>query len=165
MRDRVAWCPRIEQGDTHMTEAFPDPKLGEPFLLTPGPLSTAFDVKEAMLKDWGSWDDDFRAMTRELRKRKCERSTRDKLNSPGRPPVWQRETLCRFWRAVAEGLSSEDAAVEAGVSAPVGTRWFRSSGGMPPTHLAPSAARQCIAVAMHERGAFTEEPWPFLRRT
>ena len=72
-------------------------------------------------------------------KRKCERSTRDKLNSPGRPPVWQRENLCRFWRAVAEGLSSEDAAVEAGVSAPVGTRWFRSSGGMPPTHLAPSA--------------------------
>ena len=38
------------------------------------------------------------------------------------------------------GLSSEEAAVEAGVSAPVGSRWFRSSGGMPPTHLAPSAA-------------------------
>ena len=72
-------------------------------------------------------------------RRKSERSTRDKLNSPGRPPVWQRENLCRFWRAVAEGLSSEDAAVKAGVSAPVGTRWFRSSGGMPPTHLAPSA--------------------------
>ncbi len=72
-------------------------------------------------------------------RRKSERSTRDKLNSPGRPPDWQRENLCRFWRAVAEGLSSEDAAVEAGVSAPVGTRWFRSFGGMPPTHLAPSA--------------------------
>ena len=52
-----------------MTDAFPDPKLGEPFLLTPGPLSTAFDVKKAMLKDWGSWDDDFRAMTRQLRQR------------------------------------------------------------------------------------------------
>ncbi|MCV6584874.1 MAG: IS30 family transposase [Marinibacterium sp.] len=72
-------------------------------------------------------------------RRKSERSTREKLNSPGRPPVWQRENLCRFWRAVAEGRSSEDAAVAAGVSAPVGTRWFRSSGGMPPTHLAPSA--------------------------
>lgn len=71
-------------------------------------------------------------------RRKPERSTRDKLNPSGRPPVWQRENLCRFWRAVAEGLSSEDAAVEAGVSAPVG-RWFRSSGGMPPTHLEPSA--------------------------
>lgn len=72
-------------------------------------------------------------------KRKSERSTRIKLCSPGRPPVWQRENLCRFWRAVAAGLSSEDAAVAAGVSAPVGARWFRSSGGMPLTQLAPSA--------------------------
>lgn len=52
-----------------MSTAFPDPALGEPFLLTPGPLTTAFEVKEAMLKDWGSWDDDFRAMTRALRDR------------------------------------------------------------------------------------------------
>ncbi len=42
------------------------PKLGEPFLLTPGPLTTAFSVKEAMLRDWGSWDGDFRAMTQSL---------------------------------------------------------------------------------------------------
>ena len=47
--------------------AFPSPALGEPYLLTPGPLTTAFEVKEAMLRDWGSWDDDFRAMTRSLR--------------------------------------------------------------------------------------------------
>ena len=72
-------------------------------------------------------------------RRKSERSTRHKLSSPGRPPIWQRENLCRFWRAVARGLSSEEAAVDAGVSGPVGVRWFRSSGGMPPTHLAPSA--------------------------
>ena len=72
-------------------------------------------------------------------RRKSERSTRRKLSSPGRPPVWQRENLCRFWRGIAAGLSSEEAGVEAGVSAPVGSRWFRSSGGMPPTHLAPSA--------------------------
>ncbi|WP_170428264.1 2-aminoethylphosphonate--pyruvate transaminase [Ruegeria arenilitoris] len=43
------------------------PRLGEPYLLTPGPLTTSYAVKEAMLKDWGSWDDDFRAMTREVR--------------------------------------------------------------------------------------------------
>lgn len=46
--------------------AFPDPKLGEPFLLTPGPLTTAYSVKAAMLRDWGSWDDDFRAMTKSM---------------------------------------------------------------------------------------------------
>lgn len=43
------------------------PRLGEPYLLTPGPLTTSYPVKEAMLCDWGSWDDDFRAMTRRIR--------------------------------------------------------------------------------------------------
>ncbi|MCY1125812.1 2-aminoethylphosphonate--pyruvate transaminase [Frigidibacter sp. RF13] len=46
--------------------ALPAPRLGEPYLLTPGPLTTAYEVKEAMLRDWGSWDADFRAMTRSL---------------------------------------------------------------------------------------------------
>ncbi len=45
------------------------PKMGEPYLLTPGPLTTSYAVKRAMLKDWGSWDDDFRAMTRDMRAR------------------------------------------------------------------------------------------------
>ncbi|TPJ33109.1 2-aminoethylphosphonate--pyruvate transaminase [Mesorhizobium sp. B2-8-3] len=45
------------------------PALGEPYLLTPGPLTTAYAVKQAMLRDWGSWDGDFRAMTAELRRR------------------------------------------------------------------------------------------------
>jgi len=45
------------------------PRLGEPYLLTPGPLTTAYEVKAAMLRDWGSWDGDFRAMTAALRKR------------------------------------------------------------------------------------------------
>lgn len=45
------------------------PRLGEPYLLTPGPLTTSYAVKEAMLRDWGSWDDDFRAMTWDMRAR------------------------------------------------------------------------------------------------
>jgi 2-aminoethylphosphonate-pyruvate transaminase len=45
---------------------FPDPAMGEPFLLTPGPLTTAYSVKQAMLRDWGSWDGDFRAMTKSV---------------------------------------------------------------------------------------------------
>jgi 2-aminoethylphosphonate-pyruvate transaminase len=44
------------------------PRLGEPYLLTPGPLTTSYAVKAAMLKDWGSWDSDFRAMTAALRR-------------------------------------------------------------------------------------------------
>lgn len=45
------------------------PRLGEPYLLTPGPLTTSYAVKEAMLRDWGSWDDDFRGMTLDMRTR------------------------------------------------------------------------------------------------
>lgn len=48
------------------TPPLPAPRLGEPYLLTPGPLTTAWEVKEAMLRDWGSWDADFRALTRSL---------------------------------------------------------------------------------------------------
>lgn len=47
---------------------FDAPELGEPYLLTPGPLTTSYAVKQAMLRDWGSWDGDFRAMTAELRR-------------------------------------------------------------------------------------------------
>ncbi len=49
--------------------AFPPPALGEPYLLTPGPLTTAIEVKQAMLRDWGSWDGDFKALTAQLRRR------------------------------------------------------------------------------------------------
>jgi IS30 family transposase len=63
------------------------------------------------------------------------------MRSPGRPPVARREHRQRFWAAIAQGLSSEDAAVEAGVSQPVGTRWFREAGGMPPITQAPLSGR------------------------
>ncbi len=38
-----------------------------PYLLTPGPLNTSASVKTAMLKDWGSRDQEFRDMTAKLR--------------------------------------------------------------------------------------------------
>jgi 2-aminoethylphosphonate-pyruvate transaminase len=37
-------------------------------LLTPGPLTTTLRTKLAMLKDWGSWDTDFIAVTTGLRR-------------------------------------------------------------------------------------------------
>ena len=37
-------------------------------LLTPGPLTTTLRTKLAMLRDWGSWDADFIALTAELRR-------------------------------------------------------------------------------------------------
>ena len=74
-----------------------------------------------------------------LKKLKSDRSLRPKLRSPGRPPVLHRAERWPFWKAIAEGHTSEDAAAIAGVAPAVGTRWFRQCGGMPPSNLAPSA--------------------------
>ena len=40
----------------------------DPILLTPGPLTTSLATKQAMLRDWGSWDAAFNSMTASLRK-------------------------------------------------------------------------------------------------
>jgi IS30 family transposase len=62
------------------------------------------------------------------------------MRSPGRPPV-RRELERLFWTKIAGGLSSEDAALACGVSAPVGSRWFRNAGGMSPLSLVPPSGR------------------------
>ncbi|MES3013934.1 MAG: 2-aminoethylphosphonate--pyruvate transaminase [Pseudomonadota bacterium] len=38
-----------------------------PILLTPGPLTTSDRTREAMLRDWGSWDVDFNQITARIR--------------------------------------------------------------------------------------------------
>ncbi len=69
------------------------------------------------------------------------RAMRGQMWSPGRPSKARREDRVRFWEAIARGASSEDAAGEAGVSAPVGSRWFRQAGGMSPITFAPHSGR------------------------
>src|SRR5919107_4830986 len=71
-------------------------------------------------------------------RRRSDRVLRGKLRSPGRPPVARQGHRRRFWAFIAAGLSSEDAAMEVGVSQPVGFRWFRQAGGMAPSHLLSS---------------------------
>src|SRR5258708_36489088 len=66
---------------------------------------------------------------------------RERRRSPGRPPAARPEERQRFWAAIARGLPSEDAAVVAGVSPAVGTRWFRQAGGMPPVTLSALSGR------------------------
>ncbi len=41
----------------------------DPILLTPGPLTTSLATKMAMLRDWGSWDSSFNAVTARLRQK------------------------------------------------------------------------------------------------
>ena len=47
-------------------------------------------------------------------------------------PGYPRAVQMAFWRRVAAGVSTEDAAVAVGVSRPVGYRWFAGSGGVMP---------------------------------
>jgi len=41
--------------------------MPDPFLLTPGPLTTSPRTKDSMLRDWGSWDSDFNSITTRVR--------------------------------------------------------------------------------------------------
>jgi IS30 family transposase len=60
------------------------------------------------------------------------RAYRGQIPSPGRPSVAWREDRVKFWAAVARGVKTDVAAEEAGVSEPVGYRWFRHAGGVNP---------------------------------
>ncbi len=74
---------------------------------------------------------------------------RPAMRSPGRPPI-RRDVERVFWARIAEGLTSEDAAVACGVSGPVGSRWFRERGGMPSISLAPPSGRYLSFVEREE---------------
>src|SRR6266516_1668715 len=70
-----------------------------------------------------------------VRRRAADHAGRPRMRSPGRPSVGRREERQRFWRAIAAGRSSEEAAAAAGV------RWFRDGGGMPSLSLRPTSGR------------------------
>ena len=59
-----------------------------------------------------------------------ELTGRSAMKSPGAPSL-RREVEREFWREIAKGVTSEDAAASVGVSQAVGARWFRQRGGMP----------------------------------
>jgi IS30 family transposase len=69
-----------------------------------------------------------------------ELTGRAPLKSPGAPSL-RRDVERLFWHRVAEGLSSEDAALAVGASSAAGSRWFRERGGMPTFMLAPLSGR------------------------
>ena len=89
-------------------------------------------------------------MAAKRKRRAADRAGRPAMRSPGRPPVARREHRQRFWLAIAEGLSSEDAAAAAGVSQAVGTRWFREGGGMRTVSCAPLSGRYLSFVEREE---------------
>ena len=81
----------------------------------------------------------MKGVAMKLRKRRSDRSGRAPLFSPGRPAVAGRDERRRFWAGIAIGLESGDAALAAGVPPAVGTRWFRTAGGISPAMFGRSA--------------------------
>lgn len=82
--------------------------------------------------------------------RKSDRSGRAPLRSLGRPRASLREHRQRFWDGIACGLSSWEAALNIGLSAPVGTRWFREHGGVAPMKLAALSGRYLLFAEREE---------------
>src|SRR3954466_10393043 len=81
------------------------------------------------------------------RQQLADRALRPAMGSPGRP-MPARHVEREFWRLIARGKRTEDAALEVGVSTPVASRWFRHAGGMPPLSLAEPTGRY---LSFHER--------------
>src|SRR3954471_1556659 len=81
------------------------------------------------------------------RQQQADRALRPAMRSPGRP-MPARHVEREFWRLIAQGRRTEDAALEVGVSTPVASRWFRHAGGMPPLSLAEPTGRY---LSFHER--------------
>ena len=71
---------------------------------------------------------------------RADRALRPPMRSPGRPEP-SRAVQRQFWRLIATGVNSAEAALKVGVSVPVGSRWFRHAGGMPPISLAEPSGR------------------------
>lgn len=81
------------------------------------------DVSEGMRRQW-----------------RADRALRPAMRSPGRPDP-SRVVQRQFWRAIATGVTTVEASLAVGVSWPVGARWFRHAGGMPPISLAEPTGR------------------------
>jgi transposase, IS30 family len=73
--------------------------------------------------------------------RRANLAGRRPMRSPGRATTHGRETQREFWRGIARGLSSYEAATARGVSEPRGSTWFRDGGGMPPLDLKEPSGR------------------------
>lgn len=71
---------------------------------------------------------------------RADRALRPAMRSPGRPDP-SRVVQRQFWRLIATGVTTAEASLAVGVSWPVGARWFRHAGGMPPISLDEPSGR------------------------
>lgn len=80
----------------------------------------------------------------------CRRGIRPYLGSVGRPSAGLNGECEQFWAAIAQGESTDAAAVASGVSTAVGARWFRHGGGMYKSVTSTSSDRYLSFVEREE---------------
>lgn len=90
-----------------------------------------------------------RPAVRKRNRQKDIRIYRGQIPSPGAPTIAWREDRVRFWAAIARGLKTDVAGIEAGVSSPVAYRWFRHAGGVNPV-LSPTVSGRYLSFAERE---------------
>lgn len=88
--------------------------------------------------DWSKKTSDVPEGVR--RQWRADRALRPAMRSPGRPDP-SRVVQRQFWRVIATGVTTAEASLSVGVSVPVGARWFRHAGGMPPIALTEPTGR------------------------
>ena len=97
-------------------------RRAEPFLLTPGPLTTSSTTKQAMLRDWGSRDPAFMALNARVRSSKKQR-----------------------WPRACPGVWSARSAISGGPSSAIrSSSWMKRSTRMRPS--SDSAVMGCAAM-------------------
>ena len=89
-------------------------------------------------KDWSMKTSEVPEGVR--RQWRADRALRPAMRSPGRPQP-SRAVQRQFWRLIAAGVTTAEAALAVGVSVPVGSRWFRHAGGMSPLTLSEPTGR------------------------
>src|SRR5829696_1549613 len=78
------------------------------------------------------------------------------MKSPGKPSL-RRDAERDFWREIAMGHTSDDAAVAVGASEAAGTRWFRQRGGMPTFLLVPLTGRYLSFLEREQIALLSEQ--------
>jgi IS30 family transposase len=96
------------------------------------------EVEVVATADWTRKTSDVPEGVR--RQWRADRALRPAMRSPGRPEP-SRVVQRQFWAVIATGVTTAGASLAVGASVPVGSRWFRHAGGMPPISLAEPTGR------------------------
>src|SRR5690348_4017166 len=135
----MPWRWRCGGGGSRRTPGWSITATGDRKVNSTGRRNTLItEVRDVATADWSLKTSDVPEGRR--RQWRADRALRPAMRSPGRPHP-SRVVQRQFWRLIATGVTTVEASLAVGVSWPVGARWFRHAGGMPPISLAEPSGR------------------------